>query len=113
MERKWIWRGIGIFFALIMVFTALDYGFGYFGVLKTKTVYKAKQDAKREVFEQTQSYVEAKRQEALKLYKEWNQAESEAEKKMLEEIVAHSFANFDEDKLPNQLKLFVYNCKYK
>lgn len=96
----------------IIVLIALDFGFGYLGVFKTKTVGKAQQNAKRDVFEQTQSYVEGKRQEAIKFYKEYLQSD-ENNKKAIKQIVSHSFANFDENLLNEPLKTFVYNCKYK
>jgi len=103
---------IGIIVGILLIFIALDLGFGYVGVFKTKTVGKAQQNAQREVFEETQSFVEGKRQEALKFYKEYISADIE-DKAALTEMVSHSFANFDEDKLKEPLKTFVYNCKYQ
>jgi hypothetical protein len=105
------WKIVLLVFSGLLLLIALDFGFGFVGVFKTKTVGKAQQDAKREVFEQTQSYVEGKRQEALKFYKEFKEAEPE-ERSAIEEMVSHSFANFDEQKLNEPLKSFVYNCKY-
>lgn len=96
----------------ILIFLALVWGFGWFGVGYTKTVGKAQQNANREVFEQTQSYVEGKRQEALKYYREYLKADEDG-KKAIEELVAHSFANMDETKLEEPIQTFVHNCKYK
>ena len=90
----------------------LSYGFGWIGVHQTKTIGKAQKNADREVFEESQSYVEGKRQEAQKLYKEYLQADNEEDKATIEQIVSMSFANFDESKLSPVLKSFVYNCKY-
>lgn len=106
-----MWKVIGIFLAGLVVLIALDFGFGYVGVFKTKTVGKAQQNANREVFEQSQSFVEGKRQEALKFYKEYQKASID-EKQSIELMVSHSFANFDETKLSEPLYSFVYNCKY-
>lgn len=103
--------GIGITLLVIGGLVGLSYGFGWIGVHQTKTIFKAKENAKREVFEQTQSYVEGKRQEALKFYKEYKNADI-AERPAIEEMVSHSFANFDEQKLTEPLRSFVYNCKY-
>jgi flagellin-like protein len=97
----------------LVVLIAVIFVLGYTGVFFTKTVGKAQQNANREVFEQTQSYVEGKRQEAVKYYKEWLQAKDVESKKTIESLVSHSFANFDETKLDGQLQTFVYNCKYK
>lgn len=105
------WKIVLLVISSLILLTALDFGFGYLGVFKDRTVGKAKQDAQREIFEQTQSYVEGKRQEALKLYKEYKSVDS-ANKILIEEIVSHSFANFDENKLDEPLKSFIYNCKY-
>lgn len=108
--KNWI---IGILIGLLVIggLVGLSYGFGWIGVHQTKTIGKAKQNAKREVFEQTQSYVEGKRQEALKFYREYQKAD-EASKVAIEEMVAHSFAQFDENKLDGKVRTFVYNCKY-
>lgn len=91
---------------------ALSFGLGYLDVFHTKTVGKAKQNAQREVFEETQSYVEGKRQEAAKDYKEWLQADPSS-KKALENLARTKFANFDEQKylLDGPVKTWVYNCK--
>jgi hypothetical protein len=90
----------------------LIYGFGWIGVHQTKTFKKAQKDADREVFEETQSYVEGKRQEALKFYQEYNKAEDN-QRSAIKQLVSHSFANFDENKLNEPLKTFIYDCKYK
>lgn len=105
------WKIVLLVFSGLLLLIVLDFGFGFVGVFKTKTVGKAQQNAQREVFEQTQSYVEGKRQEALKFYKEYKDAEPE-DRGAIEEMVSHSFANFDEQKLSEPLKSFVYNCKY-
>lgn len=105
-------KGIGIFILCAGLLIGISFAFGWTDVLYTKTVGKAKQNAQREVFEETQSYVEGKRQEALKFYKEYMKAETKADKQSIEEMVSLSFANFEEDKLPDRLRDFVYNCKY-
>lgn len=99
--------GIGL--AVIVGLIGLSYAFGWIGVHQTGTIGKAQKDVERKVFEQTQSYVEGKRQEALKLYKEYNQTNDKA---TICSVVSLSFANFDENKLPEKLRIFVYNCKY-
>lgn len=108
--KNWI---IGILIGLLVIggLVGLSYGFGWIGVHQTKTIGKAQKNAEREVFEQTQSYIEGKRQEALKFYREYQTA-NEVEKAAIKEMVAHSFAQFDENKLDGKVKSFVYNCKY-
>ena len=104
---------IGFALLILVLLLAMSYAFGWFGVGYTKTVGKAKQDADRQVFEETQSYVEGKRQEALKLYREWNECEDMECKKGIESYVRTSFANFDETKLSPELERFVSIIKYK
>jgi len=97
----------------VVIGSGLDLAFGWFHVYRTKTVEKSQQNANREVFEQTQSYVFGKRQEALKAYKEWQEAETPADKEIIEKYVATNFAYFDEDKyLDGEVRNFVVRCKY-
>lgn len=90
----------------------LSYAFGWIGVHQTKTIKKEQIDAEREVFEQSQSYVEGKRQEAQKLYQEYIREKDVESKSAIREIVSISFANFDESKLQSPIKEFVYSCKF-
>lgn len=108
--KNWI---IGISLTLIVIggLIGLSYGVGWIGVHQTKTIRKAQKNAEREVFEQTQSFVEGKRQEALKFYKEYKEADVEG-KLAIKQMVSHSFANFDELLLKEPLLTFVYDCKY-
>lgn len=101
------------FIAFLALILTLEFGFGMFGVFYTKTIKKEMQNAEREVFEQSQSYFEAKRQDALKYYREYNEAESEEDKELIRSFTRTSFANFNENKLESPLREFVYNCKYK
>lgn len=103
--------GILSFILVIGLFVGLSYGFGWIGVHQTRTIGKAQQNAQREVFEETQSYVFARRQEALKFYKEYQSADVD-EKTAIEMMVSHSFADFDEAKLEGRVRDFVEKCKY-
>lgn len=96
----------------LLVLIALGWVFGMNRVLYTKIIGKEQQNADREVFEETQSYVEGKRQEAAKYYREYMKSEDESDKAVIREVIANSFANFDETKLEQPLQTFVYNCKY-
>lgn len=95
-----------------LVFVALYFGLGYLGVLGTKTVGKAQQNAQREVFEETQSYIQGKRQELIKLHHEWMSADNES-KKSIESTIRMSFANFDETKLEDTPELYSFLKKIK
>lgn len=95
----------------LLLILGLSLGFGWFDVFYTKTVGKAKQDAQREVFENTQSYVEGKRQEAIKIRLEYMRADS-ADQEAIRMVIIQSFANFDEEKLPDELRNFIHDMKY-
>lgn len=60
-----------------------------------------RENARREVFEQTQSYVEAKRQTLVSYYDQWRKAPSD-EKDAIRNILLQEFANFDVSKLTPQ-----------
>jgi hypothetical protein len=108
-----VWKIVLLVISGLVLLIALDFGFGYLGVFKTKTIGKAKQNAQREVFEVTQSYVEGKRQEAAKLYKEWKLAKLPEDKQAIEAVVRTSFVQFDEQEyLEGEIQRFIYNCKY-
>jgi hypothetical protein len=101
------------FLGILVFLLLLSLGLGYFGVFQTRTVGKAQQNADRAVFEQTQSYVEGKRQELQKDYHEWLNAKPE-DKLAIESVVRASFANFDEDKyLTGDLYTFLKHIKNK
>ena len=100
---------IALFMLLSLGFTI--YG-GYADALFTRTAGVAQQDAQREVFENTQSYTQGKRQEASKLYKEYMAADA-TDKVALKEVARIQFANFDESKyLEGPIRDFIYDAKY-
>jgi predicted PurR-regulated permease PerM len=108
--KNWL-IGIVISLLIISILIGLSYGFGWIGVHQTKTIGKEQENANREVFEQTQSYIEGKRQEALKFYQEYQKSNDE-QKESIKQMVSHSFANFDENRLNQPLRKFVHDCKY-
>ena len=99
-----------LFFAFVI---GLSFGMGWTDVFYTKTVGKAQQNAERTVFEESQSYVEGKRQELVKYHHEWVTA-SKDEKPAIEAVVRQSFANFDKNKVTDpELYSFLQNCLTK
>lgn len=97
----------------LTLLVALSFGTGMLDGVYTKTVGKYKQNAKREVFEETNSFTKAKRQEAIKYYKEWRLAETEEEKKAIEITVSMSLADFNEDKYITDSVLLSWIKKVK
>ena len=90
--KQWqaIVLGIIGFFALIELVNEFEIaGVKFWGVRK--------ENARREVFEQTQSYVEGKRQDLIKYHHEWVNA-SDDDKVAIEFTIRQSFSQFNEDK---------------
>jgi hypothetical protein len=96
---------IGLF---VLIFAANEFeifGTRFWGVRKA--------NAQREVFENTQSYVEGKRQELIKLHHEWSKASAD-DKIAIEATIRMNFANFDESKIEQpELYSFLKTIKYK
>jgi hypothetical protein len=72
-----------------------------------------KENVRREVFEQTQSYVQGKKQDLVKYHHEWMKAPAD-EKAAIESTVRMAFAEFDESKFIDTPELynFLKKCKY-
>ena len=98
--------GIFAIFALVVII-------GISRVYYTKTIGKEQQNANREVYENTNSFTKAKRQEAIKLYKEYQECETDEERKAIETVAAMSFADFDEDKYITNQELLKWIKKVK
>lgn len=110
-RMKNVFKIIGGVILAAVVIVGLGYGFGWIGVHQTKTIGKAHKNAQREVYEQTQSYVQGKKQEALKFYKEYQSADPES-KQAIKQMASHSFSEFDETKLDGRVRSFIEMCKY-
>ena len=108
-----VWKIILLSILGIALLVGLSFGTGMLDVFYTKTVGKAKQNAKREVFEETNSFTKAKRQEVIKYYKEWKETEIIEDKKAIETIVSMSLSDFDEDKFITDVGLLNWIKKVK
>lgn len=98
--------------AIVAIF-ALVFAANEFEIFGTKFWGVRRADAQRQVFEQSQSYVEGKRQELVKLHHEWILADSSS-KLSLEYIIRQKFANFDDTKIEDQqMYSFLVNIKNK
>lgn len=111
---KDVFKIIGAMLLAVIAIVGLSYSFGWIGVHQTLTVGKAMQNAEREVYEESNSFTRAKRQEAIKYYKEWSEAETEKDKQAIESIASMSFADFNEDKYIRNPKLlnWIKTVKY-
>ena len=109
---KQVFVGLGILAGLVVLMMGLSLAFGWFGVGYTKTVGKAQQNVERTVFEETQSYVEGKRQEVTKLRFEYLKSKDRDEKEAIKATLRSSLANFDKSKLDYDLKAFLDSTVY-
>lgn len=96
---------LGLFILIFATNEFEIFGIKFWGVRR--------ENAKREVFEQTQSYVDGKRQDLVKYHHEWMSADS-TNKLAIESTVRISFADFDESKIQEpEMYDFLKKCKYK
>ncbi len=109
---KQVLAGLGILIGLVVIMMGISLAFGWFDVGYTKTVGKAQQNAERTVFEESQSYVEGKRQEVTKLRHEYLIAKDKDEKEAIKATLRSSLANFDKSKLDYDLKAFIDSTTY-
>ena len=110
---KQVFAVISAVIGVIVVIMLLSLTFGWFGVGYTKTVGKAQQNANRTVFEETQSYVEGKRQFLNKEREEYKREKDPQSKEAIRQSILHEMANFDLNKLSNDDYAFIQELKNK
>jgi hypothetical protein len=105
-----VWHGIvGVLCLFLLIFLVNE--FEIFGV---KFWGVRKENARREVFEQTQSYVESKRIDLSRYHHEWMQAKTPEDKISIEAVIRQQFSNFDEDQIKEpDLKSFLHEVMLK
>lgn len=108
MKRTYI---ILCVFGAIVAIVCLIFGLGLLGIGYTKTIGKGQANANRQVFEQTQSYVEGKRQQLTKYRLEYLTTKDSVSKEAIRETILMDFANFDANKLPVDLQQFLNQLK--
>ena len=84
---------------------------GLGGVAYTRTIEKAQKNAKREVFKSTVAYTEQAASFLAKSYKEYNDSETDADKKTIMEYVIMRYPDLDTNSIDNStLKQFYIKC---
>lgn len=84
---------------------------GLGGVTYTRTIEKAQKNAKREVFKSTVAYTEQAASFLAKSYKEYNDSETDADKKTIMEYVIMRYPDLDTNSIDNStLKQFYIKC---
>lgn len=80
-------------------------------VAYTRTIGKAQTNAEREVFKSTVAYTEQAASFLAKSYKEYNEADTDADKNAITEYVIMRYPNLDTDSIDNiTLKQFYMQC---
>lgn len=69
------------------------------------------ENTRRNIYENTQSYNEGKRQELTKYRLEYLESKDKDDKQAIRMTILQSFANYDENKLPSDLRSFLDEMK--
>ena len=105
---KFVFLGLfGLIFVFSLAFTL------ELGGLRWKMFFNPKHEAvRRKVFKETRSYNEAKLQDLIRYRLQYLRTESKEEKEILASSIRHMFSEYDERKLPLELKNFLAEIKY-
>lgn len=104
---------IAIMFLVLVILLGGILFIGQFGNFYTNTVGVQKENARRNLFENSNSYIKGKERNVLKLYQEWLKEDEEG-RLAVEAVVVLETEDFDENKLSSpKLIEFVEKCKYK
>lgn len=108
-EATYATQKIGIRILMIVVVITVLGGIG--GIGYTLTIGKWQKNAEREVFKDSVAYTEQAASFLAKSYKEYNDAETDADKKTIMEYVIMRYPNLDTDSIDNStLKQFYVKC---
>lgn len=100
---KNIWYGILSLLAIV----GLVFFMNGLGLVSFKFFEPKMENARREVFENSQSFVHGKIQEISKYRLEYELAKDEADRKALRNAILRAASTVDLDKLPTDISMFV------
>jgi len=103
---KIIWT-ILLYIVIITIILWLGFWLRYLWIIQYWFFAPMQKNIEREVFENTQSYVEGKRQELVKYRLEYITTKDEDVKAAIKMTIIQSFANFDKSKLDYELRIFL------
>ena len=106
-RTKIVFSSIGIFVGILAVVFILELvGLGFFKFFEPK-----RENIRREIFENTQSYTHGKIQDLAKYYEEYNKADING-KESIKQLIILRFAEFDESKIKAPLlRNFLRNTR--
>ena len=88
---------LSIIIGIVLIFLAI-FLLQYIGIANYKFFAPKYQNAQREVFENTQSFTEGKRQDLIKYYHEWLNSDKDG-KNAIKELVIDDFSSIEISKL--------------
>ena len=106
-------KGIGISILAIVAILGLMWIFQGQDFFMYKFWAPKYENVRREVFENTQSYVEGKRQDLVKYRLEYLRAKTDEDRSAIKFTIVQEFANFDDSKITEPvLYNFLHQMKY-
>jgi len=104
-------RVFGMSVGGLILVLALIVSLSFFGLWYYKFFGPKKENIRREIFENTQSYVQGKAQDLAKYYEEYSKADSNG-KESIRQLVILRFAELDETKLQSpRLRSFLVTMR--
>ena len=100
-------KNIGITLGAIVIFGLLIWGGRHAYISYYADTEPRMEDARREVFENTSSYIRGKTQEISKMRREFKGTNDSVEKAALREMILTSASTVDIEKLPEGLQDFI------
>jgi hypothetical protein len=108
---------IGVWALVIFGVLLLSFGLEYFNLVSYRFFGVRYEDNKRNIYENSQSYVEGKKGQLNKSLLEFKTAGDEVSRKGIKNMIAHEFSEFNEDdtkyNLTSEQKDFLKDMKYQ
>ena len=104
-------RGLGYALLVVVVFSIIGFAINSAGYASLKFWGPKREEVRREIYEETKSFNESKKQELIKYKLEYSRAEID-EKGAIATAIRMSFADYDESKLEPELAEFLREIKY-
>lgn len=92
----------------VVLILALDYG----GLLWQSFIAPKRENVRRNVFEKTRSYNEAKLQDLVRYRMQYMRAKSDEDKEAISSTIRHLFSNYEDKNLTPELRDFLKMIKY-
>ena len=103
-------KGVIALIVVIALGCALGCAFSLGSVYWYKFIGPKREEARREVFQETRSYNQGKIQQLAKYRAEYASAD-QLGKKMISSTIKHQFADFQSDHLPQELRNFLITTR--